>query len=482
MKIFLIYARKVREPSNMPPMGILILGALLRQKTDHKVRLFDMGFDSDQEIFDECLKEKPDVIGLSTDSIGYQSGLTLLNKLRGLPFEPRIIVGGVHPSIDPEKTLKETGADLVVMCEGEYTLLEIMERLSSQSSYEDVTGIAFIKNGKFVINQARPFIKELDELPWPDRSLANYQRYLDARPDMPFIYPTMVVMTNRGCKGNCIYCQPVVRNMYGKRMRYRSVDNVISEIAELRSRYDFKSILFNDDDLLFNGKEWLYDFCNKMELHFANLKWACYSRIDQIDDKMARKMSKAGCYAIAFGVESGSQKILNYMRKGYRVEQVSDVFDICRKYGIISTANLMVGTPGDSRDTIKNTANMLIKAKPDLVRVSITTPTPGSDLQKLMLAEDRINLKNLSDYDRWAFYPIRLDGFSKQDMRWAIKRLMGIYYRSLIARLVIPWRAYNSWYFLKRLLLRYLNMARRPKLMLSDIYFYMTYYWQRRGR
>ncbi len=482
MKIFFIYARKTRSESNIPPLGIMSLAAVLRKNGYSDVKLFDLAIHSDEYIIRECLEHRPDLIGLSTDSISYENGSATIRSIQAQYSGARYIAGGVHPTIAPEQTLKETGSEVAVIGEGEETIAELVNRFDSGHGYADVRGIAYFDGGKLVMTEPRPLIDGLDAVPFPARDLLPMDRYLNVCPDIPMLYPTMTIMASRGCKGNCIYCQPVVKTLFGKKMRHRSVPNVIEEIIRLQNTYSFSSLYFADDELLFNGREWIEELCNTLIERKLNLKWVCQGRVDQIDEDLMALMKKSGLYAMGFGVESGSQQILNTMRKGYRVEKIAEAFEICRRKGIITTCNLMVGTPGETRETIQESIDMLRKVKPDLVRVSITTPTPGSDLHAKMEAEGRINLKRLSEFDRWAAYPIRLDGFTKEDIQQSIRDLLGTFYKNFFSLLKRPGILMKRRYFFRILFKRQLQIARNPLRLWKDITFYLTYFWRRMGR
>lgn len=472
----------MRTESNIPPLGIMSLAAVLRENGYPDIKLFDLAVHTDDTIIRECLIDRPDIIGLSTDSISYENGVAVVAAIQARYSGARFILGGVHPTIAPEQSLRDTNSEVAVIGEGEETIVELMRRIDSGQSYADVKGIAYLKDNKLVITELRRFIKDLDTLPLPARDLLPMERYLNVCPDIPMLYPSMTVMASRGCKGNCIYCQPVVRSLFGSKMRHRSVKNLVEEIMWLQDTYSFKSLYFADDELLFNGREWIEELCNTFIEKDLKLKWVCQGRVDQVDSSLIALMKKSGLYAMGFGVESGSQKILNYMRKGYRVEKIQEAFRICRGNGIITTCNLMVGTPGETRETIGESLDMLRLVKPDLVRVSITTPTPGSDLHIRMNEEGRINLKRLSEFDRWAAYPIRLDNFTKEDIRHSIEDLMRTFYKDFFSLLKNPLTLARRWYFFKTLIRRQFQIARNPRRLFNDVMFYLTYAGRRKGR
>jgi anaerobic magnesium-protoporphyrin IX monomethyl ester cyclase len=482
MKIFLIFSRKSMGETNIPPLGIMSLAATLRAHGHTDIRLFDMAYDSETTVIDACRTEKPDLIGLSTDSISFDRGAACIAGIRKVYGGGRIILGGVHPTIAPEEALRTTGALLAAIGEGEETVLAIVDALEGAKDIASVKGIAYRDGDTVRKTGPRPFIENLDTVPFPARDLLPMERYLRARADVPMLMPVITVFASRGCYGNCIYCQPVARTLFGKTMRHRSVENVIDEIEMLQRTYSFRTLFFTDDELLYNGREWVEELAETMIRKRLRLRWTCQARVDQVQDEgLVALLRRAGCYAIGFGVESGSQSILNYMRKGYTTPMIDNAFRLCRKQGIITTCNLMVGTPGESSASVAESRAMIARIHPNLIRVSITTPTPGSDLHTKLIKENRILISRLSDFDRWAANPIRLDDFSKEEIRVAIRSFLTLFYRDFFRTVVNPLRLIKNWYFVKVLVLRYLFLLKSPARFWQDLLFYLTYFKHRKG-
>lgn len=482
MKIFLIFSRKLAQESSIPPYGIMYIAAMLRKGGFSDLKLYDLAFHQEEAILRDCAAHRPDVIGLSSDSISFERGAKLLKTIKNHYGGGVYLLGGVHPTIAPEQSLLETQADAAILGEGELTAVEVVKRVEKGGSFSDIKGVALYEGGRLIRNEPRSFIRDLDDLPLPARDLLPMDKYLKTCPDLPMLYPTMTLMASRGCKANCLYCQPVARTLFGKKMRHRSVANVLEEIIYLKKNYTFKSLYFIDDELLYNGREWVEELCTSFIRKNLKLNWVCQARVDQIDEDLVVLMKKSGCYAIGFGVESGSQKILNYMRKGYRVAQIEKAFDICRRHEIVTTCNFMVGTPGETHETIQESLDMLSRIRPNLIRCSITTPTPGSDLHVQMAREQRINIEKLSDFDRWAAYPIVLDNFSKEDIQDSIEKIVKIFYRNFFRTVFNPLKLVRDFYFIKILLKRYSFMLTDPARLLSDISFYIGYKRSRKGR
>jgi len=480
-KIFLIFSRKFQKESNVYPVGIMLLAAVLREKGFKDIRLFDLAFHSKEYIVKQAQEDSPDIIGLSTDSISFENGIDLFKKIQEAYKGATYIAGGVHPTIAPEESLLKLNAEVAVIGEGERTIVEVIEAIAKKKEYSGISGIAYLKDGQFVQNEPREFIENLDELPFPSRDLLPMEKYLGTAADIPMLSPTITVFASRGCKGNCIYCQPVMRKLFGAKMRKRSVSNVIKEIIYLKENFSFNTLYFTDDELLYNGKEWIQDLCRTIIDKKLNLRWCCQARVDQIDEDLIKIMKESGCFAIGLGVESGSNEILRILRKGYKAEQVDKAFEICRRNKMITTCNFMIGTPGETKETLGESIDLLRRIRPNLVRCSITTPTPGSDLYTKLNEEGRINLSSLSDFDRWAVYPIKLENISKEDIQISMKSLLDVFYHNFFLNVVNPVRFVKEFYFFKVLMRRYFLLLKTPGVFFKDIGFYLNYFRHRKG-
>ena len=229
------------------------------------------------------------------------------------------------------------------------------------------------EDGSFRENPRRPVNMNLDSIPFPARDVVDYQSYLDEG------MAEFGMVTTRGCPFHCIYCKPSTDLIYGGGIRYRSASNVVEEIfelAELRKTRCIR-IFFKDDTITMHLVKWFEEFRDGLREKEIVLEWHCNSRVDTVTEDKVRVMKESGCHCISFGVESGSQKILDFYKKGTTPQQAVDAFDWCHKYGVEATANLMIGFPLETDDDIRMTYELLKKLKPDDIIVYFSTAIPG---------------------------------------------------------------------------------------------------------
>jgi radical SAM superfamily enzyme YgiQ (UPF0313 family) len=249
----------------------------------------------------------------------------------------------------------------------------------------------------------------------------------------------------RGCPYRCLYCKPIGDKLFGRKLRKRSLENVVQEIEELIARYGKRQIGFKDDTFTIRKTEWFERF--REELHSRNLRprWQCNSRVDTVDFDKLKAMKAAGCSQIFFGIESGSQRILNYYRKDITVERIADTFAKCRRVGIRPCASIMLGAPPETREDLDKTYQLVRTIKPFNWQVHVTTPICGSHLYERAKSEERFDPG--ADYSVYEStgniyrlsLPMKLDNLSVDDIaeyRNRINRYMK--FRVLLKVLVDP--------------------------------------------
>jgi anaerobic magnesium-protoporphyrin IX monomethyl ester cyclase len=368
-----------------PPLGILYLAGVLREK-EIEVNLIDLSFSAHwDEYKNELLKLKPDMVGISSMSpFADQADLAASIAKKCLP-ECKVVMGGPHPTASPRDTLSNENVDFVVVGEGEKTLPELIEAVEGDKDFSGINGLAYKANGKIRQNPPRGFIQDLDEIPFPARDLLPvWNKYLSQIPFFPYIHPYTTLMGGRGCPFNCSFCQPMLQKMFGRGIRLRSPENVADEVEWLIDKYNIKSVFFFDDTFTANSK-WAVKVCDEFIRRKIDLLWGINSHVNTFTHELALKLRKAGCVYVAFGVESGSQRVLKeVLNKGIKLHQVKNAFNICRKAGLLSMASLMIGNPGETREEILETISFVKKIKPDILDAHFTTPTPGSEMYELV--------------------------------------------------------------------------------------------------
>ncbi|MFX0134192.1 MAG: B12-binding domain-containing radical SAM protein [Candidatus Hodarchaeota archaeon] len=379
MKILLVapkawkYFGIAAEP--LPPLGLAYLSAVLKERGD-KVKILDNYVCEYHNVEHVINSFKPDVVGISINSITARHGYEIAKIAK--EKEIITIVGGPHATLMPEKAVSNDNIDHVVVGEGEITLKKLLNNIENGNN-ERIKGV-YYKNGKFL---PREFIKDLDTLPYPDWDTLNLNNY----PRESFftkskLKPLDTVNTSRGCPFNCTFCS--VGSVSGKIHRAFSPRRMVEEILLLKEKYKSKIIFFREDNFTANRKR-IENFCNLMIEEKIDISWMCESRVDALNKDLLIEMRKAGCETIFFGIESGSQKMLDCINKGIKVEQIEKIMKLCKKIGIGTTASFLIGVPGETYQTVRETVRFIIKIDPDVFWFNVYRPTPNSILYNEIL-------------------------------------------------------------------------------------------------
>ncbi len=373
---------------NAPPLGLAWIAAVLEQE-GHKVRIIDTATLKMElkDFISEVKSWSPDVIGISiqtpTAPRAYRAIAHLKEELPDVP----IIVGGIHPTFMYEEALNK-GADVVVRFEGEYTTLELVNKLEREGLRDEVLkkirGIAFkTRDGSVVVTPRRPFIDNLDELPWPARHLLPMDKYT------VFGKPIRIahVMASRGCPYGCAYCS--TSYFWGRKIRFRSPENVAREIEYLVDKYKVKAVVFTDDELTIN-RRFVYALVREVKERGLDVTFACGSRVDHVDREYLKFLYDNGFTALYFGVESASQETLDRIGKGIRVEQAVKVFRWVKELGGFATASFILGFPWESIEDMKRTVEFAIKLNPDYAQFTVLTPYPGTPMYEFAVKNNLI--------------------------------------------------------------------------------------------
>ncbi len=288
------------------------------------------------------------------------------------------IAKGAHFNTLDLRALREH-PDLDICLRGEYE--ESCQELGSGMRPEEVRGLAYRNaDGEPVRTPDRPLTQDLDSLAFPARDLVDNGLY--RRPDTGEMQTTLV--TNRGCPHSCIYC--LATQVSGKRNRYRSVGNVLDEISECVNVHGIRSFLFRSD-LFTQNRAWVRELCEGILSRNLKIDWACNSRVDSLDEETLRAMKRAGCWIVAFGVESGDQAALDLMRKNARVEDVKPAIDLCRGVGVKSSIYLLLGFPWDTRESVRKNMRFAREIDPDVLEYFYIYPFPGTELYRMAVQE-----------------------------------------------------------------------------------------------
>ncbi len=386
MKITLVYPRFKYENvgSVQEPLGILSIATVLK-KANHQVCFHDLTFAKNLDVLKDDIRDS-DLIGFSSTSPLFGITKEVLTYVKTINPNAKTVIGGPHPTQDPSDALG-AGFDFAVIGEGEATILELVKGLEEGKS-ESVKGIAYSENGSIKINPPREFIQNLDTVPLSNRKLLDYSKYF-----------SFGIMATRGCPFNCFYCKPMQDKLFGRHLRRRSVSNIVDEIEQLVSMDKSKVIYFKDDTLTVCPSDWFREFGSELKKRKLKIKWGCNSRVDTVDREKLELMKDSGCVGLSFGVESGSQKIIDFYKKGTKIEQVVDVFSLCRKLKLHAMAFLMIGAPIETRQDLEMTYQLVRRIKPDHWITYVTTPFPGNYLYEYANERGIMNINDYVEYD-----------------------------------------------------------------------------------
>jgi len=400
------------------PLSLLYLGGVLRN-SGYDVNILDSSCEgyynrtfegsdvtyglSDQDVVKRIREYEPDIVGV-TAMFSSQQNMALhycglVKSARDVP----VVMGGLHSSLFPQETLKNPSVDYVVLGEGEYKLLNLIESLNKGKTEFEFDGIAYIENGENLkVNPSTSKIQDLNALPLPARDLIDMERYIQVGLPMgPFTRRERVeqVMTSRGCPFFCNFCSAA--DYFGHKLRTRSVDNVMNEIEELITKYQIQEIQFSDDNLTANKKK-AKELFRRMKPY--NLSWCTPNGImvKTLDEEMIRLMAESGAYQITFAIESGSERVLREImhKEVPSREKVKKLVDLCQEYKIQTHATFIVGLPGEKKEEIYSTLQYPFDINFNSASFFIASPLPGSKLReeckrKGYLTEDRkFNVKS----------------------------------------------------------------------------------------
>ncbi|MFQ6112095.1 MAG: B12-binding domain-containing radical SAM protein, partial [Nitrospinota bacterium] len=376
MEVLLIYLpHRLHDAPRHFPLGLGILAEVLRLR-GHEVKVLDINGERPGrgEVWRRLRGCSFDVAGIGGLTSAYSYAKWLLPLLKRRNPSAKVVAGGSLASPLPELFLKNNpSADAVVMGEGEETLPELLAAWERGDDLSQVKGIAFRRNGDVVHTPPRPPIADLDSIPYPAWELFPMEVYL--RHPVVGIGRDMNVITSRGCPHGCTYCY----RLFGRGYRFRSAGKMVEEIAILKERFAIDFVSFQDDCFVANRKRVL-DFCEMLEASGLGVKWSCCGRVNICDEKMLCRMKEAGCVSVSYGIESGSQRILDIIKKGVTVEQARRALRATRRLGLRAPVSFMLGVPGETPETIQETIDFCREEKIPLQSIMLATPYPGTPL------------------------------------------------------------------------------------------------------
>lgn len=402
-EIFEDNGEKIRANLSLDhPSGILALSASLR-KEKLKVVIIDALAErkSINDIIDVINKTKPNIVGISATSPQIRGAFQLASTAKKIfGSNISIALGGSHISADPDFYNRFSRIfDFAIVGEGEVTFTELASRIVQGGN---ITGLYY---GKITEN--------LDSLPYPERDLLKWEYY--SHP--PYKSNFVSINTVRGCPFHCSFCSNPV---YGRKVRYRSVESVLGEIIYCIKKYRIRFITFADDTFSLNRKR-IVDLCEGLLMKNIKVYWGVGTRANLVDKQLLELMYRAGCRDIGFGIETGNEKLrAKVVKKEITTEQIVEAFKISRKIGFETGALCMLGFPGETIEMIRETIELAIKIKPHIFGFHLTVLMPESPLYKIALKEGKIKKDIWDNYAKGDMdgQPIYIpDGFTLDELK-----------------------------------------------------------------
>lgn len=361
-----------KTASIIPPLGLAYIAAAL-ERDGHEVEIID-GIASRISLEETAKKSLDfDFVGITVLSAFFKRCAELIKAIKGLVNIP-IIAGGAHATALPASLLEE-GADFIVMGEGEETVVELIKALGSKEkgNFDNIKGIAFLKDGKLAVTPRRPLIKNLDTLPMPARHLLPMDKYKTSE-GRTYRNPSHSMVVSRGCPGNCSFCY---KGIFGTDFRCNSPERIFREMSVLKDTYKAEEISFMDDSLT-TGRDTVISLCDMLIREKFNLPWSCEGRIDSVDGDMLKIMKRAGCEFIAYGIESGNDEVLKKINKRLNTSMIRSVVDMTKKTGISVRGYFMLGFIGETMENMRQTIRFASSLGLDTASFSLLVPFPGT--------------------------------------------------------------------------------------------------------
>jgi len=421
------------------PLGIMYIASSIKHANNsHEVKIIDMVVE--RKVYDgirnEIKKFQPDIVGISALTPEADAVHLFAERIKKDFSTCKVVVGGPYGTSAPRKVLKDDYVDFVVIGEGELTMVELIERISQPGyppkNYREIKGIAYRHDGQYIQTELRAHIENLDELPFPAWDMIPVEKYYSSwiiSPSKNQYYKSyMSIFTSRGCPYGCTYCH----NIFGKRFRPRSVENVLSEIKTLYEHYDLHEVHILDDTFNVNKTRAL-EFCSCVKRSGLQIKLTFPNglRGDILDEELMDALVGAGMYSSAIGVESGSEKIQRSIEKNLNLQKLQRSIDYLYKKGIVTHGFFMVGFPGETREDILQTITFARNSRLTTASFHSLVPFEGTPLYQKVITQGMDASLNSSTSHSFKVLDINLSSTEDYEIVRLIKKAYWDFYGSL---------------------------------------------------
>lgn len=392
MKKVLLTSPPPRARSPRPPLGLMYISAYL-EKEGIDNEIIDIKSQEPEDIIlektiEEIKKYDFDIIGINCMCTEVAVVKEIANQIKKIKPSAKVVLGGPHPTSHSEQFLDAYKfIDYIVIGEGEITFTELVKSIRENKNISKVKGIVRLTKTRVVRNKPRELMQNLDELPFPAYHKVDMKMY--TRPSSwgsrPILLSLFWVFTSRGCPYRCKFC--VAHTLFGRGIRQRSVNNVVDEIELLKNKYKIDGIFIYDESFTVN-RERVIAICKEIIKRKLNIVWGCQTRVNLINEDILPWMRKAGCLQVDFGIESGNQRVLNYIQKDQSVTQIKKAVKLCQKYELRVFANFMCNLPTETEKELNDSVKLAKELNCNVVIWNVFVPYPGIGFAKELILED----------------------------------------------------------------------------------------------
>lgn len=334
-------------------------------------------------------KVNPDVLGLTIMTPQMETAVYTARIAKRLNPDVITVFGGIHPTSLPEDTARYPEVDIVCAGEGELTMLELVQYLEKGGDLKEVQGLAFYdKDNNYVENERRALIADLDTLPYPIRDFPT-------EGEKEFMLHRGSILTSRGCPYSCTFCAR--KPIWGKKIRYRTAESVVNELAYMHHELGIKNIMFEDDTLALRFKR-MQEIFTLMEQKNIKINYTIQTKVSVVKPRLLEFLKKTGCTNIAIGVESGNQYTLDKIKKKITLDEVRNAVELCKEYGIMCNAFFIIGYPWETKEMVEETFQFMKELGSSIVHLYMLIPLPGTQLYEEARAANTILAKD------WFYY------------------------------------------------------------------------------
>ncbi len=367
-----------------PPIGLALIAAIL-EKEGYTVKLIDANALELQPEDVATMVADTDIVGITAMTPTIGTALNIAHYVKQANPKIKTIMGGAHPTLLPGETFSASPAiDIIIRGEGDATIIDLLHALEEKQPLDSVAGISYRSDNQVIHTADRTSGVDIDSLPFPAYHLLPRQKY---RPHPPhgMAMPFAAMVTSRGCPYRCAYCSKPV---FGSQFRAQSPARVAEEMAYLKDRFGVKEIAFYDDSFTLDKKR-VFAIAETIIEKGLKIAWTCETRVNLVDRELLKYMKEAGCYAVAYGIESASPEIIKTLQKDITLEQVNDAVRDSREAGLQVIGYFMLGSPGETPETIRQTVDFSKELKVDFAQFSVTTPFPGTELYDIYMQDNQ---------------------------------------------------------------------------------------------